>query len=551
MPHPTRSASVARASALALWLSCSAHAAWNSDLVPPDWRPPTADTPFSGKVIQDFSYAGYARGERPLPRIEEPVFHVDEFGADPSGKTDSTDAIQAAIDAAGKAKGGVVRFGPGTYALSPRGQQCLLVHRDHTVLRGDPDGGTRLLNTSTDMHNLAVVRFRSYSVETGPDIPLTADLTGPGRVLHVADASSLEVGDRIRVQWDFTDAWIAQHNQSDYWSGESRPRPATYHREVVAVDPERNRIAVDIPLRYELRTRDNARVAVQTRMLRECGMEHLSIGNVQHPGDGFEESDHKIEGTAAYGAHNSWAVRMRNAVDCWIVDVDSFLPEANTSGCHILSNGILISDSSRITVRDCTFQRPQYGGGGGNGYMIRLHDSDECLVERFTAEFSRHGLVLSHPGSAGNVFLDCVDRTTRRATGADGSYETGGQSSDHHMHFSHSNLFDNCEAEESYYSASHRRRWGAVPHALAAAHTVYWNTEGNSDRFPFCVESKQGVYGYVIGTRGSSAKVRTELTREDDQTTAPEDHVEGIGKGDTLVPRSLYRAQLQHRLRTR
>ncbi|MDA3872561.1 MAG: hypothetical protein PF795_01180, partial [Kiritimatiellae bacterium] len=137
---------------------------------------------------------------------------------------------------------------------------------------------------------------------------------------------------------------------------------------------------------------------------------------------------------------------------------------------------------------------------------------------------------------------------TASQTGLTGYDKTSGSGSDHHMHFSHSNLVVSCVAENSYFSASHRRRWGGVPHGLSAAQGVFWNARGEGERYPYVVESKQGRYGYVIGTQGAVTAVNTELSNEYDITTRPEDHTEGIGQGENLIPPSIYRDQLLRRL---
>jgi len=46
------------------------------------------------------------------------VFSPEDYGARPDDATDDVSAIQRAVDAAGTAGGGVVRFSPGTYAVS-------------------------------------------------------------------------------------------------------------------------------------------------------------------------------------------------------------------------------------------------------------------------------------------------------------------------------------------------------------------------------------------------------------------------------------------------
>ena len=83
--------------------------AWRSELYPVDWAPPGAEKAFyTDKLIQDFSYAGYKRGEGSVPNKTGPIFDVVDYGADPTGALDSTQAIQAAIDAAEANGEGVV-----------------------------------------------------------------------------------------------------------------------------------------------------------------------------------------------------------------------------------------------------------------------------------------------------------------------------------------------------------------------------------------------------------------------------------------------------------
>ena len=79
-----------------LWLfasvSLSQAQTWRSSLYPANWKPPVESLFASDKMIQDFSYAGYRRGEVGIPTPDGNVLNaVTKYGADPTGKTDSTD----------------------------------------------------------------------------------------------------------------------------------------------------------------------------------------------------------------------------------------------------------------------------------------------------------------------------------------------------------------------------------------------------------------------------------------------------------------------------
>ncbi len=529
----------------------SSHA-WRPSLYPVDWTPPDDASFTTDKLIQDFSYAGYRRGEEPIPQIAGPAFDVTTapYNADPTGTNDSTIAIQAAIDAATAEGGGVVFLPAGTYRVEPQGNSnfALWIQHSDIVLRGAGVGETFILNTSFQMRNKEVVRVAPQPAATfGPEVAITTDLDNPTRRIPVANASAFQVGDIVRLEWAFTQGWIDEHNQGNWWSVGNAPNRATYHREITASNPVEGWIEIDIPTRYTMRTRDDARVRKVNGQLSGIGLEDFSIGNVQHPGNQWGEEDWSVEGSSAWDVNNSRLINVSQTFDSWITNVHSYQPPGNASTSHMLSNGIRLIRSFRITVANCGMRRSQYGGGGGNGYMFRIQDSNENLIMDSIADFSRHGFVISHAGSSGNVFLRCEDIETKRSTGSSMfGYTTNGEGSDHHQHFSHSNLFDMCHAHNSYFTAHHRQFFGGTtPHALTSAHGVYWNTSGSGNRGELgsLVRSEQARYGYVIGTSGS----RSSVSIPTGGGTAPPDHVEGVGMGAAMEPQSLYLDQLARR----
>ena len=548
---------------LALALSSASLAAsaaaehWRSELYPENGYDPSAADLDTEKVLQDFSYAGYRRGEAPIPDLAGPVFDVTAapYSADPTGASDSTAAIQAAIDAAGAAGGGVVFLPAGTYRLSVPADrtEALLLEKPGVVLRGAGRDRTFLLNsTAAGMRLKYVVRVRGpaqagFRQRGAAQVPLSADLLRSTRTIPVADTAPFSVGDTVVVRNNITEDWIAEHNEPG-WSGQGeRLGGLTYRRTVLAVDPEAKTLTIDAPTRYALKLRDAARVVRLSRApITEVGLEDFSIGNVEHPGDDWGERDHEKEGSSAHSIHGTIFLGLDRARDSWVRRVSSYQPPENRSGAHLLSGGLVLRECTHVTVEDCVFQRPQYGGGGGNGYMFRYANSGECLMQRCEARFSRHGFVFLGIGVSGNVLHASLDAETGRATGSTGSYHTGGKASDHHMHLSQANLIDTCTAEDSWFEARYRP-FGSPPlHYLTAAHSVFWNTRGTGTLKQPVVKSEQARYGYVIGTRGERSGV--ELPRRAPQATDPIDHVEGEGRGDDLVPQSLFLDQRARRL---
>ncbi len=556
---------------------------WSSVLYGADWSPTPPLSFAADKIIQDFSYAGYAGGEKAIPDLSTARRFdvVAEFGADAGGAADATAAIQKAIDAAASAGGGVVYLPAGTYRVQPEKDRryALCIRKSGVVLRGAGPDKTFLLNSSVEMREKAILLFQApaaaeWDRRTEGGTKITADLMGPVTGIPVEDVSKFKAGDCVILRSDPNKDWVMDHHEDDWLGEEGKIGSIQYFRRVVAVDAGKKLITIDVPTRYYLKKRDLPEVYLKPGMLENVGIEELSIGNVQHPGkDGWANldfaaptggytkrlaesrglpDDFAATRKSAYDVHASYAVSMGNVLDGWIRNVRTFRPEANGTGCHLLSNGIRLKECRGVTVEGCYFQHPQYGGGGGNGYMYRLDNSNECLVRDCRAEASRHGFSISGMSCSGNVVQRCLDKDTARQTGATGMERTEGRSSDHHQWFSHSNLFDNCTADNSWFEARDRyyKQLSRPRHNLTSAHTVYWNTEGLANSFhPFVVWSQQADYGYVIGTRGAVSAVRTDGNFPERKShTDPVDVVEGIGKGSTLSPSSLFEDQRRRRL---
>jgi hypothetical protein len=531
--------------------------AWESSLYRESFNTSRVGRFASDKLLQDFSYAGYHRSEKDLPHPTGKIFDPLTNGADPTGQKDSTAAIQKAIDDAANAGGGVVPLPAGTFLISvPSGKSAALeIKHSAVVLRGAGREKTFLLNTTVEMKKKAVISVRpsktvSIFRKAAERIPLREDITTPTRRLSLASVEGLKVGMQINLRAELTDEWLQEHREPG-WQGEKKPMSGfAYLRDVVQIDSRESVIEVDIPIRYSVLRRDNAGVEIAPPLLTEVGIEHFSVGNLEHQGDGWDESDFDKPDRAAWHADSSDVIHFQAVRDSWIREVGSFRAPQNRTATEILSNGIRLDHCRNVTIASCDFSHPQFGGANGNGYMFRIQESQEILVRDCVAEYSRHGFVFGGFASSGNVILQCVDRISGAAVG-DGQKKplVLGYGSDHHMWFSHSNLIDSCTAEQSAFAAFYRP-WSN--HFVTAAHTVFWNITSDGARDGYGIICQQARYGYVVGTRGSSAKVQLQSpTGKGTDATEPSDHVEGIGEGATLEPQSLYLEQLRRRMSQR
>lgn len=520
---------------------------WRSSLYPTDWKPGFRDG--EGRFLHDFSYAGYQRGEIEIPRREGPIIDVTAapYLADASGQTDATGALQTALDAAAKQAGGAVVYMPaGTYQIQPpEGQDAALrVEGDNVVLRGAGTDKTFLVNGSYQMRNKSVIRVKAaqaawwYTEAKGGNFAeAAADIPGGSLEIPVKDIEPLKVGDAVVVRNDPTEAFIAEIGMTGKWTAKNlKGRALVFVRRITAIDPASKIVTLDVPTRYDLLLRDGTKIVkLGGHQITETGLEDFSIGNREHPGEGWGEEDHGVEGTAAYEVHQSHVITFASAENCWMRRVNTFAPRGNAAGVHILSNGAKFERSRNVTFIDCDWRHAQYKGGGGNGYLYTFQGND-CLVRDSHAEGGRHNFDFGFMSASGNVIHNCVSKDGRMA-------------SDFHMLFSVANLLDNITCDGDFLEARYRPYGGSPEHGVTTSQSVFWNTKGERyiaspfefngkthDRPQVLVWSEQYDHGYVIGTRGPADKVKTT------------NFVEGEGRGDTLEPASLYADQLKRRL---
>lgn len=541
---------------------------WRSRLYPEDWKPPEQEEGLrflDGEFIQDFSYAGYRMGETDLPVVTGPVFDVVEaFGADAGGETDATLAIQSAIHAAEANGGGVVYLPAGTFKISkPEGEdRCLYIQGSNVVLRGAGVDRTFLYNSTYEMRNSEIIRVRPphwgrWTDEASASVLLVRDELGPSKSLKLASVARFAAGDWVVLHNPTTVEFVEELKMgagSDGvdWTQQLVPlRGPRMLRQIVSVDQESQEIRLDVPTRWSLTVRDAARVYKAVPQLEEVGIEHLSIGNRSVPGEGWGESDYNQNSKAASHTHESFLIELVGVSNGWIRNVHSYNP-GNENGVRILSNGIKLDWCRNVTLYQIRMSHAQYGGGGGNGYMIRLNAANECLISESEVGFSRHGIVFWRMENSGNVVSRCYDHDSGVQIGSGGIEPTSGRGSDHHGIFSHSNLFDSNRVERSYLEAAYRGDFGSNPdHGTTSSQTVYWNTVGEAfhSKVNYIVRSQQFGNGYVIGTSGAAANVWLTAARDGSETrTDPVDLLEGVGTGDRLYPQSLYLDQLRRRL---
>jgi hypothetical protein len=512
------------------------HRLWREYLTAPDRHP----------RIPNVSYAGYHRGERPLPR--PPVrASVTAFGAVGDGVTDCTAAFNAAVDAVGRHGGGVLHVPPGEYRLS----SVLWVHHSGVVLRGAGRGRTTLRFTESltscyrpparnewswsgglvwflprqlrDMLERNDFRGNEGWLENRELARVTAEVPRGSRRIPVSSAEDLEPGRHVLLVADnTTDNTLLAHLAGDVpgtatypWATAARRlrpeltdwvlaenfRHLRYPVEVAAV--ERDAVVLAQPTRTDLRAGWRPRFTTLGPAVRESGIEHLTIRMREVP-----QTAHHLD-PGFNGPH------FQAALNCWVRDVDLWHSD----------NGFGLTSAKGVTLRDVLV-----GGRARHHSFICRVQSHDMLVHRFeippaTTPLSpgavHHG-INTEGFSSGNVWSDGV---------MDGTFD------------SHRALpFDSVRTAVTVTNTGATGgagdagpRWGA--------RFCHWNIDVLGGRSHGIRLEEHAPYSAMVGVRG---------------TSGPTDHpVDLAGELSTVVdsldervwPANLHQAQLRHRLR--
>jgi hypothetical protein len=365
------------------------------------------------------------------------------------------------------------------------------------------------------------------------DRPLVADGVARSTTVRIADATGLAVGDRIHIGWTISDDFVAEHGMTGTWQAFNGQWRAWFRRTVTAMDTSSSphEVTFDVPLRYAAKVRDGASLRRAAGYLREVGLEHLSLTTV-------------TSWSAAWATPRTHAVGLVGVEDGWVLDVSSYAPAnpPDSRDDHLMSGGILVSDSRRVTIANCTLAEAQHRGDGGAGYLFEISRSGEVLVRDSVGRAGRHNFIQNWDfGTSGCVWLR-TESLDGRAFGGDWDPVGLPGLSEYHHSLAMANLVDDSMANDGWQGVNRHAESSGAGHT--ATECVFWRLETPSLR------SFQFGRGYVIGSSG--AGLHTDPTEwavdNPGQGTEPEDWVEGVDQGEHLEPPSLFEDQLARRL---
>jgi hypothetical protein len=400
--------------------------------------------------LPDFSFAGYRRGEAPLPTVKDEA-NVKAFGAVGDGFADDTAAFQKAIDAS---KGKVIRIPPGRYKIT----DFLTISGSGTVMQGAGAEESVLffpipLNTIKPNWGATTTgeRTSNYSWSGGflqvlgslsrqPLAQVMAPAKRGDRVLSVSACEKFQAGDDVVLRLtDTPDKSLAQH----LYAGDPGPLDKlkgireSFACRLTKVDAVSRRIEFDRPLRTDVRPEWRPALFPAASSVEEVGVEDLgfSFPNTPYLGH-FKEVGYNA--IAVSGARNCWLRNLR------IHNCDSAI---FISAVNVTIQGILItSERSAEKSRQAT---------GHHG--ITLSGQDNLLRDFVFRTRFMHDITMTS-GSAGNVVA--------LGSGLDLAL-------DHHKYAPHANLFTDLDLGQG--SRMFQSGGGADLGRHSGACETFWN----------------------------------------------------------------------------
>ncbi|MBI5768647.1 MAG: hypothetical protein HZA93_12685 [Verrucomicrobia bacterium] len=399
--------------------------------------------------LPDFSYAGYHRGEAPIPDVPQTA-NVCDFGAKGDGVADDTKAFQAAIDATTR---GAVFVPPGRYVIT----DYVRITKSGVVLRGaGPEKSVLWFPRGLDEVHPRQGRTSTgspasgYSFDGGfvvlhgdyrakPLASITATAHRGEREVTVDRAAGLVVGQEVFVWLRETrehslKTFLYCGDPGDIARGKQLDTKVLLRIAAVTGD----RVRFDRPLRFDTRPEWQPEIRSCNPTVTESGIEGLR----------FEFPPAKYRGHFKENGAN--AIELRGVRDCWVrhVTIHNGDMGINVVACGNTLDGIAITaDAPRATrdgrVDDCT-----------GHHAIQCKGAEDNLVTNFDLRTSYvHDLSVEH--ASGNVFA--------RGRGSDLCF-------DHHKDTPYENLFTAIDCGRG------TRVWHCGGGASLGRHSAGWET---------------------------------------------------------------------------
>lgn len=469
-----------------------------------------------GNQIPDFSQVGYHSGTLPLP-IAEVVYTLGPV------EGDATEVLQSAIDHVSTltpdAHGirGAILIKKGKYQISG----TLHIKTSGVVLRGEGfnDNGTILVATGSKQRSLITIGNTKRKSRNEDDEEVSSENTSAtgirilsnyvpvgSKCFDVENSTHLHIGEAIIIHRPSTQAWIhALHmDQIPLHPGRTIVQWTQGSKDLyfsrVITEINGNQIKVDAPITCALDKNYGGGFILPE-------YDHSSVTEV-----GIENLRGDSEYKSPTDENHGWVfIELVHAKNCWV---------NNVMALHFCYSCVQVQKQCKwITINHCACIDPISQITGGRRYSFAL-DGELTLVEHCYARNGRHDFVMHSLAAGPNVFFDCTAELSHADTGP-------------HHRWSVGVLYDNLHISgvgrgTGEINIRDRGNMG-TGHGWAGANQVVWNCKADA----MIIENPPTAQNWVIGAITPSLRGNG--------------YTESVGK--PVLPKSLYLAQLQQRLK--
>ncbi len=279
--------------------------------------------------------------------------NIMDFGAVPDATTPSNTAFAAALAALG-GEAGTIRIPDGQFLFN-----ATISLPDSVFIVGDSPNATLMFEMPAQADLIRVVGTLSTVA-----LPFAVPASRGEHTITLADASSLSVGDVIRLRMDDEDLVFSS------WAY------GTVGQVVEITAIEGNTLTLADPLNTYYPMTRNPR-ALRMEPVRGAGIECLKVWHMNT------------------GHAQAASILFQNAYNCVVRNVRSH----STDFAHVD-----IRSSAHVTVEGCYFWMALGYGSGGQGYGVMVEDASSFnRVENNIFRNLRHSMI-AQSGANGNVF---------------------------------------------------------------------------------------------------------------------------------------------------
>eukprot|EP00124_Ichthyophonus_hoferi_P005713 Ihof_evm1s912 gene=Ihof_evmTU1s912 len=346
-------------------------------------------------ILPDFSWAGYEYSNKPIPRIEGPIFNVvTEFGAKNDGSEYVDAKVTHAIRSAARHGGGVVYFPAGIYMFSPPGsnssEDVLQITASNIVLRGAGahEGGT-LLYMDQPRVNRSLIKITGR-IGHKPITTVVGSVATNSMVLKVANPKSLRSKKYPCFMVNYQNPSYNKYifgNATLQSTWEWTNQKGAYVHEphcIQHVDLKTGVVTMTEPMKQPLFEHENEFPVLGYNPIYNIGIENIRFQS------GWSKADHSFCHHCSMEDDKGWtAIKTYAARNLWIRDCEF----ADWSAAAMLER------TSSSTVRDCNVT----GRGGHLSFQSKRGYGNLFMDNRDLAG-ARHGPSVE-ASDVGSVYL--------------------------------------------------------------------------------------------------------------------------------------------------